>query len=60
MKNYHKVLLFLIGVCIAAIVVIATGLLDLNPYFIGYIVIFILFLASCMSMRWIKFVLRVR
>lgn len=46
--------------CIAAILSIATGLLDLNPYFIGYIVLFMLFLASCLSMRWIKFVLRVR
>jgi hypothetical protein len=60
MKNYHRVLLFLIGMCIAAILSIATGLLDLNPYFIGYIVLFMLFLASCLSMRWIKFVLRVR
>jgi hypothetical protein len=53
----------MIGLCIIAIIAIFVAH-DIDPtvrlFTIGYFVIGIIFLASCMSTKWIKFVLRVR
>lgn len=59
--NYY--FLIPIALCILAIIAIFIGT-DMNTsdklYYMGYFVIGIIFLASCMSPKWIKFVLRVR
>lgn len=63
MKKYNYYFLSMIGLCIVAIIAIcvANGVdPNVRLFTIGYFVIGIVFLASCMSTKWIKFVLRVR
>lgn len=63
MKKYNTYFLSMIGLCIIAIIAIFVAH-NIDPtvklFTIGYFVIGIVFLVSCMSTKWIKFVLRVR